>query len=52
MLVALDSMSLPVLTKKSEHKIKELKNVEEHLFHPGGELGPVNNFENGQTWPN
>ena len=26
----------PVLTKKSKHKIKELKNVEE-LFHPGGD---------------
>ena len=35
-LVVLDSMSLPVLTKKSKHKIKELKNVEEHIFHPGG----------------
>ena len=35
-LVVLDSMSLPVLTKKSRHKIKELKNVEEHIFHPGG----------------
>ena len=30
-LVGLDSMSLPVLTKKSKHKIKELKNVEEHI---------------------
>ena len=29
-------MSLPTLTKKSRHKIKELKNVEEHIFHPGG----------------
>ena len=29
-------MSLPVLTKKRKHKIKELKNVEEHIFHPGG----------------
>ena len=29
-------MTLPVLTKKSKHKIKELKNVEEHIFHPGG----------------
>ena len=28
---------LPVLTKKSKHKIKELKNVEEHIFHPGGD---------------
>ena len=36
-LVVLDSMSLPVLTKKSKHKIKELKNVEEHIFHPGGD---------------
>ena len=35
-LIVLDSMSLPVLTKKSKHKIKELKNVEEHIFHPGG----------------
>ena len=35
-LVVLDSMSLPTLTKKSRHKIKELKNVEEHIFHPGG----------------
>ena len=34
--VVLDSMSLPVLTKKSKHKIKELKNVEEHIFHPCG----------------
>ena len=25
-----------LLTKKSKHKIKELKNVEEHIFHPGG----------------
>ena len=36
-LVVLDSMSFPVLTKKSKHKIKELKNVEEHIFHPGGD---------------
>ena len=36
-LVVLDSMSLPALTKKSKHKIKELKNVEEHIFHPGGD---------------
>ena len=36
-LVVLDSMSLPVLTKKSKHKLKELKNVEEHIFHPGGD---------------
>ena len=35
-LAVLDSMSLPTLTKKSRHKIKELKNVEEHIFHPGG----------------
>ena len=35
-LVVLDSMTLPVMTKKSKHKIKELKNVEEHIFHPGG----------------
>ena len=35
-LVVLDSMSLPMLTKKSRQKIKELKNVEEHIFHPGG----------------
>ena len=35
-LVVLDSMSLPMLTKKSRHKIKELKNVEERIFHPGG----------------
>ena len=33
-LVVLDSMTLPALTSK--HKIKELKNVEEHIFHPGG----------------
>ena len=25
---------LCVMTKKSKHKIKELKNVEEHIFHP------------------
>ena len=37
-LVVLDSMTLPVLTKKSKYKIKELKNVEEHIFHPGGDL--------------
>ena len=36
-LVVLDSMSLPVLTKKNKHKIKELKNVEELIFHPGGD---------------
>ena len=36
-LVVLDSMSLPVLTRKSKHNIKELKNVEEHIFHPGGD---------------
>ena len=36
-LVVLDSMSFPVLTKKSKHKIKELRNVEEHIFHPGGD---------------
>ena len=36
-LVVLDSMSFPVLTKNSEHKIKELKDVEEHIFHPGGD---------------
>ena len=35
-LVVLDSITLPVLTKKSKHKIKELKNIEEHIFHPGG----------------
>ena len=35
-LVVLDSMSLLTLTKKTEHKIKELKNVEEYIFHPGG----------------
>ena len=35
-LVVLDSMSLPTLTKKSRHKIKELKTVEEHIFLPGG----------------
>ena len=34
-LVVLDSMS-PTLTKKTKHKIKELKNVEEYIFHPGG----------------
>ena len=36
MLIVLDSMSLPTLTKKTKHKIKELKNVEEYIFHPGG----------------
>ena len=35
-LVVLDSMTLPVMTKKSKHKIKELKNIEEHIFHSGG----------------
>ena len=35
-LVVLDSMSLPTLTKKTKNKIKELKNVEEYIFHPGG----------------
>ena len=35
-LVVLDSMTQPEITKKSKHKIKELKNVEEHIFHPGG----------------
>ena len=35
--VEFDSMSLPVLTRKSKHKIKELKNVEEHIFYPGGD---------------
>ena len=36
-LVVLDSMSMPVLTRKNKHKIKEVKNVEEHIFHPGGD---------------
>ena len=36
-LVVLDSMSFPVLTKKNKHKIRELKNVEEDIFHPGGD---------------
>ena len=35
-LVVLDSMSLPTLMKKSKNKLKELKNFEEHIFHPGG----------------
>ena len=35
-LVALDSMTSPVLTRATRNKVKELKNVEEHIFHPGG----------------
>ena len=35
-LVVLDSMSLPTLTKKSRHKTKELKNIEEHISIPVG----------------
>ena len=35
-LVVLDSMTSPVMTRKIKHKLKELKNVEEHIFHPGG----------------
>ena len=35
-LVALDSMTSPVLTRATKNKLKELKNVEEHIFHPGG----------------
>ena len=30
----LDSMTSPVLTKATRNKLKELKNVEEHIFHP------------------
>ena len=35
-LVVLDSVIPPVLTKNAKTKLKELKNVEEHVFHPGG----------------
>ena len=35
-LVVLDSMTSPVLTRATRSKLKELKNVEEHVFHPGG----------------
>ena len=33
-LVVLDST--PVLTRTTRNKLKDLKNVEEHIFHPGG----------------
>ena len=36
-LVVLDSMTKPMMTKKTKHKLKDLKNVEEHIFHPGGD---------------
>ena len=35
-LVVLDSASPPVLTKNAKTKLKELKNVEKYVFHPGG----------------
>ena len=35
-LVTLDSMTSPVLTRAARNKFKGLKNVEEHIFHPGG----------------
>ena len=35
-LVVLGSVSPPILTKNVKAKLKELKNVEEYVFHPGG----------------
>ena len=35
-LVVLDSVSPPVLSKNAKTKLKELKNVEEYVFYPGG----------------
>ena len=35
-LVVLDIVSPPVLTKNAIMRLKELKNVEEYVFHPGG----------------
>ena len=35
-LVILDSMTAPVLSEATRNMLKELKNVEEHIFHPGG----------------
>ena len=29
-------MTSPVMTRPPKNKFKELKNVEEHIFHPGG----------------
>ena len=40
-LVVLDSMTQPMLTKQTKNKIKELKNVEEHIFHLGGNFIPL-----------
>ena len=34
-LVVLDSVSPPVPAKNAKTKLKELKNVEEYVFHPG-----------------
>ena len=33
--VVLDSMTSPVMTRAVKNTFKELKNVEEHIFHPG-----------------
>ena len=35
-LVILDSMTVPLLTKATKNKLKKLKNIEERIFHPGG----------------
>ena len=35
-LVTLDSVTSPIMTRVARNKFKELKNVEEQIFHPGG----------------
>ena len=35
-LVTLEPTTSPVMTRAARNKFKELKNVEEHVFHPGG----------------
>ena len=35
-LVVLDSVGPPVLAKNAKMKLKELKNVDQYIFHPGG----------------
>ena len=37
-------MSPPVLTKNAKTKLKELKNVEEYVFHPGGNSNMLTNL--------
>ena len=58
-LVVLDSVSPPVLSKNAKMKLKDLKNVEEYVFHPGDNsnhycgmltnLPPKNNHNKEET---